>query len=334
MRQHNSGVSVNRRRFLEASLAAGAGMVALPSLAKPNTNGDLRVVDNKAARASSEPLELAIARWERGLNLSEEAFPAMARSLTEQVIESLGGMQRFMSRGDSVWITPNIGFRYGPEYAVNTNPDLVATLVRLCFDAGAKQVKVGCNAAYGARVTYPRSGIKQAVEAVGGEMVEFDPNNFLDCEIKGERLHVWPMYRDLVEADLCINAPIVKHHGLSLVTACMKNYMGMAGDPRYTWHPDLPTCLTDITAFMRPPLSVIDATRVLTANGPEGGELDDVVRMGIVAAGTDVVALDSVAAELLGLDPSESKTMKKAMERGLGHYDFRNKVRAREVMFV
>ena len=134
----------------------------------------------------------------------------------------------------------------------------------------------------------------------------------------------WPLCPEIVESDVVINVPIAKHHAIATVTACMKNYMGIIGDPRGQWHQDLPTCLCDITRFMKPPMCVLDATRLLTANGPTGGNLGDVKRMDLVAAGTDVVALDALAAELLGHDPKAIKTVAAGAQAGLGRMDYRN----------
>ena len=324
----------SRRGFLRAGTALGLGAFLGGRAGGEEADAGIRTIDNTPAQESGEPPEMTIARWTRGLRLPEHDMKTAAQQLTEQAIAQLGGMECFVARGDVVWITPNIGFRYGPAYAVNTNPDVVATLVRLCLDAGAKRVKVGCNAAYGAEVTYTASGIGPAVEAVDGEMVTFDHNDFVKAPVHGERLHEWPVYREIDEADLVINAPIAKNHGLARVTACMKNHMGMVGEPRYTWHRHLPECLSDITAYLRPRLSVVDAVRVLISNGPEGGELDDVRRVGMVAAGTNTVGLEAFAAELLGLDPAKGLTMAKAMDKGLGHIDFRNNVRTREVILA
>jgi len=86
----------------------------------------------------------------------------------------------------------------------------------------------------------------------------------------------------------------------------------------------MPRCLTDVAAYVRPRLTVVDAVRVLTGGGPTGGDLDDVAIRGTVVAGSDMVALEAFGAELLGCDPSESQTMALAQERGLGRIDYRN----------
>ena len=312
-----------RRDFLKETAVAG-GALALASLG----------CSEKDQEASGTPVQMSIARSKGAAALPEDQGTAaqppppdikrMATKLTEHAIANLGGMRRFVTRGDVVWIKPNIGFGLGPEFAVNTNPDVVATLVRLCLDAGAKQVKVGDNASYGARVTYPQSGIEAAVRAVDGEMVYLKESLFKDVPLNGQRLAEWPLYPEIIESDLVINVPIVKQHGLAKITVCMKNYMGVAGNPRYLWHTDLPTCLTDVTAYMKPRLCVVDAVRVLTDGGPSGGDLDDVRLMGTVAAGTDVVALEAFGAELLGCDPTKGRTMANAQGRGLGQIDYRS----------
>lgn len=302
---------MSRRRFLHTTAVTGA--LACGGYAAAQT-------------ADPEQLTMSIARWAGPPDPAPDTatIDAMAQRLTEKAIADLGGMARFVKRGDVVWIKPNMGFRLGPEFAVNTNPQVVATLVRLCFEAGAKQVKVGDHAAYGAPITYPISGIEQAAKDAGADVVYMKQEKFKEMPINGDRLKVWPIYTEVVEADLLINVPIVKQHGLSRVTVCMKNYMGTAGNPRYQWHTDLPRCLSDVAAFMKPKISVVDAVRILTANGPSGGELADVKFTGIVAAGTNMVGLEALGAEIVGLDPKQGRTMALAQEKGLGTIDYRS----------
>ena len=89
-----------------------------------------------------------------------------------------------------------------------------------------------------------------------------------------------------------INVPIVKHHCLADSTLCMKNYMGVI-ENRKSFHQDIPTCLADVTRFMKPQICILDAVRILTAHGPIGGKLEDVALKYTVAAGVDIVALDA-----------------------------------------
>ena len=105
-----------------------------------------------------------------------------------------------------------------------------------------------------------------------------------------------------------INVPILKHHGLTRCSMAMKNYMGVIGGNRSAWHQNMEACLTDITRYMKPRVTVLDAVRVLTDHGPQGGDPDDVEVRGIVAAATDIVALDAFGATLLGHGPRTSAT--------------------------
>jgi uncharacterized protein (DUF362 family) len=279
---------------------------------------------------TTTPVDMCIARWKGAPGSYPDEMKTLAAKLTEQAVATLGGMGRFVKRGDMVWVKPNIAWDRTPEFAANTNPDVVATLVRLCLEAGAKKVRVGDKACNEAKKSYPASGIESAVQAVGGEIVYLDDSRFKEVALKGKRLDKWPLYPDIIECDLVINVPIVKHHSISTMTACMKNYMGVIGGERGLWHQEMATCLCDITAYMKPRLSVIDAIRILKTNGPTGGNLNDVKRMDTLAAGVDVVALDAFGAEMLGHKPETIKMVKAAHEAGLGQIDYR-KLALREI---
>ncbi len=301
MKKHTS-----RRTFLRTTAAAGAATFG--GLAAGKSMGEI-----------PEPADMTIARWKGG----DAPVKDVAIKLTEQAIEALGGMKRFVSAGDVVWLKANIAWDRTPEQAANTNPDVVATLVRLCLDAGAKTVKVGDNPCNPAERSYPASGIADAARAAGAEVILLDPNRFRDMDIGGERLKLHPVYPEIVESDLVISVPVTKHHSATQITNCMKNYMGVV-EKRRTFHQDLPACIADITAFMKPRLSVMDAVRILTANGPTGGNLEDVRQTNIVAAGTDLVALDAFGAEVLGNNPKDIGTITVGQERGLGVMEYRS----------
>lgn len=303
-----------RRKFLKTSALAGGGLLLGNSVSWP-----------QLARAGTTdgPAALAVAHWDRTA-LGAADLSAVATRLTEAAIGDLGGMKRFVSKGDVVWIKPNIGWNRRPELAANTNPDVVATLVRLCLDAGAKTVKMGDHPTHPARQAYQNSGIAAAAAAAGAQVVYLDERRFRDMKLNGERLESWPVYPEIVEADLVINVPIVKHHGLTRVTLAMKNYMGVIGGRRGAWHQSIDECLADITAFMRPRLCVLDAVRVLTAHGPQGGNPDDVKLLGTVAAGTDILALDAYGGTLLGHEPAELSFLREGERRSLGTLDYRS----------
>lgn len=309
-------MSQTRRDFLKQAALAG-GVAAVGPL-------------GAAAYAQESPAEMCIARW-TGAAATPEAIKAMAIKLTEQAMAAVGGMGRFVKAGDTVWIKPNVAWDRTPEMAANTNPDVVATLVRLSLEAGAKSVKVGDYTCNEATRAYTASGIEAAVKEAGGLMVLLDENRFKDVELKGQRLTTWPLYPEIIESDLVINVPIVKHHALAKATTAMKNYMGVIGGNRNSWHQELASCLCDIVAFMKPRLCVLDAVRILTANGPTGGNLADVKQMNMVAAGTDIVALDAWGVGLLGLKPEDVAYIPAGEKAGLGKMDYKSIAKEIEV---
>jgi len=300
----------SRREFLAQS---AAGMMAL------GTSG----LWSSVAQSAEKPADMAIARWSGAKDLSAADFQKAAVALTEKSIEAVGGLKRFMGRGSVVWVKPNIGWDRTPEQAANTNPDVVATLVRLAFDAGAKRVIVGDNSCDLPPKAYAASGIPDAVKKLGAEIALVDRSRFKETSIKGEKVKAIPMFPGILDCDLVINVPIAKHHVLAKATLCMKNYMGVI-ENRKLFHQDIPTCLADITRFMKPQITVLDAMRVLAAHGPKGGNLADVRVKTTVAAGVDIVALDALGAELLDFPPSEIGSVVKGQEAGLGKMDYRS----------
>ncbi len=304
-----------RRDFLVQSAAAASLLAARPD----------RLL------AADAPRDMAIARWGRAQGMTQEqlkALPAeefqqMGVKLTEKALEAIGGLKRFVGRGSVVWIKPNIGWDRSPEQAANTNPDVVATVVRLCFEAGAKTVKVGDNPCDLAVKSYANSGIADAAKAAGAEVLMLDRTRFKETAIHGERVKSIPIFPGIMECDLVINIPVVKHHVLATGTLCMKNYMGVI-EQRRNFHQDIPTCLADITRFMKPRICLLDGIRTLMNHGPKGGKLEDVAVKATVAAGTDIVALDALGAELLGKQRADIKSIEFGEKAGLGKADYRS----------
>ncbi|MFO7973458.1 MAG: DUF362 domain-containing protein [Candidatus Hydrogenedentota bacterium] len=302
-----------RRTFLSNTVKAG-GALALAQTA------------GISASAEDTPANMSIAKWAADpvADADAAAFKSMAVKLTEQAMNAVGGMKRFVKKGDVVWVKPNIAWDRPPELAANTNPDVVATLVKMCLDAGAKTVKVGDRPCSPAQKSYSNSGIEAAAKEAGGEVVYLDENRFREMDLKGEYLSEWEIYPEIIETDLVINCPIAKHHGLTQATLCMKNYMGVVGGRRNAWHQALPACLTDITRFMKPRLSVLDAIRILTANGPQSSKIEDVARQDTIAVSTDVLALEAFGVEMLGNKPEARQIVEKAAAADLGNPDYKS----------
>ncbi len=295
-----------RREFLKTSAVIGASSLApLPALAQ-----------------AAAPADMCIARWKGDAKANTNE---MARRLTEESLKAIGGLGRFVKKGDVVWVKPNIGWDRTPEQAANTHPEVVRTLVRLCLEAGAKAVKVGDNTCNDAQKCYKNSGIEAAAKEAGAEVVYLDKNRYVETKIGGKKLDSIPLYPDIMECNLILSCPVAKHHSVTRVTACMKNFMGVM-ENRKKFHQDLPNCIAELTAHLKPKIAiaVLDATRILMAHGPTGGDLADVKVMNTVAAGIDLVALDAFASELLGNDPAQIGTVTVGQEYGLGKRDYKS----------
>jgi uncharacterized protein (DUF362 family) len=238
--------------------------------------------------------------------------------LTQRAIEALGGMSRFISRGDHVALKPNIGWDRMPVHAANTNPLVVAEVVRLCLDAGAKQVVVTDASCNEARRSFQRSGIWKLAHEAGAKVVLPQAHRFRTMRLQGELLDLWPVYTPLIEADKVINVPVAKHHNLSLYTGAMKNWYGVLGGRRNRLHQNIHLSIADLATFMRPTLTVLDATRVLFRNGPQGGNIADARDLHQVIAGLDEVAIDTYGAGLLGVRAESVTYLRLGEERNLG----------------
>ncbi len=286
---------MNRREFIKSSIAAGLGLVVSDNI--------LNIIDEAEA---SQNVDLAVAKG------------GSASAATKAAIDALGGIKRFITRGDVVVIKPNIAWDRTPEYAANTNPEVVATVVRLCFDAGAKKVKIFDRTVNDPRRCYVQSGIADAVKPLGAELEYVDERKFRDVEINGMALKSWSLYREIFDADKLINIPVAKHHGLARLTMAMKNWMGVMGSARGNIHQRLDESLVDLCTKIKPTLTILDAIRILTANGPQGGSLADVKKLDTVIAGIDQVAVDSYGATLFGLKGSDLGYVRLADKMGIG----------------
>lgn len=241
--------------------------------------------------------------------------------ITQEAISALGGMKRFVSKGDKVMVKPNIGWDRTPEQGACTNPEVVKTLVELCFDAGAKQVTVMDNPCNPAQRTYVRSGIAKAAKAAGAK-TPF-PNKFKlkKLALNGEWFKEWDIYTDFTEVDKIINVPAAKTHSLSRITLGMKNWLGALGGNRNQLHQNLDYAMVDLARFFKPTLTVLDAYRLLIRNGPQGGRLSDVKVFKTIVAGVDYVAVDAMGATFFDIKPEELPYLQLSKERGMGEID-------------
>ena len=307
-----------RRDFVKRIAAAGAvlGGAALVGVSRwdrgaPSTGGPRTDRTSRDYRVAEPPrdeaADLVIAK--------DDPDPA---SLVRKSIDALGGMRRFVARGDVVVVKPNIGWDRTPLQAANTNPIVVAEVVRLAFDAGAKRVVVtdaSCNEAHRC---FMRSGIWKAADDVGADVRLPEAHLFRAMRLRGELLDEWPVLATLVEADKLINVPVAKHHNLARYTGAMKNWYGSLGGRRNRLHQKIDLSIADLATFLQPTLTVIDATRVLVRNGPQGGDVADTRETRTVIASVDQVAADARACTLIGETPDRIGYLALAEARGVG----------------
>lgn len=246
-----------------------------------------------------------------------------ADSMFEKAIAELGGMKKFVKAGQTVVVKPNIGWDAPPERAANTNPDLVGKIVEHCKAAGASKVYVFDNTCDEWTRCYKNSGIEAAVKKAGGELVTGkDENMYREVEVKqGKSLKTAKVHRLILDSDVFINVPVLKNHGGATMSLSMKNLMGVVWD-RGFWHKnDLHQCIADFATFRKPDLNVIDGFNVMKRNGPRGVSVDDVVNMKYQIITSDMVAADTAAVKVFGIDVSKVKHIGIAEEMGVGTTD-------------
>jgi uncharacterized protein (DUF362 family) len=307
-----------RRAVLRVGLTAAmaCGSVAL-GLALRQREGHKKVKalpklkDHRVAKVAGA-VEMAIARG---------SDPA---ANVRRAVAAVGGMDRFVKRGERVVIKPNIGWNRLPEQAANTNPEVVAEVVRLVAATGASKIWVTDVSVNTAEQCFARSGIEKAAQAAGATVIRPAATAFREVDVSGKLLHTGDVLFPFVEADKVINVPIVKQHGLSGATMAMKNWYGVLGGQRVKLHQNIHLSIVDLAAMVKPTLTVMDATRILLANGPTGGSLADVKQMDTIAVSTDEVALDAFGAGLLGLSPPDLGFIVEGAKAGLGTIDWRS----------
>ena len=290
---------MNRRRFLKSAALAGATIAAAPNWVK-------------SAWAADAPLVVMAKGGEPG-------------PMVRQAIAAVGGIGAFVSPGQTVVVKPNIGWDRTPEQGANTHPEVVREVVRLCLEAGAARVKVFDRTCNDPRRCYVTSGIQAAIEGLQDarvEMPQIDERRFRKVAAPDALLlKHWTYYEEVLDADRFINLPVAKHHSAAGLTIGMKNIMGVIGRNRATLHRQLPETLYDINRVVRSHLTVVDATRILVANGPQGGRLEDVRVLKTIIASSDVVAADAVAASLFDKSARDLPYLQLAHEKGLGVAD-------------
>jgi uncharacterized protein (DUF362 family) len=322
-------MELSRRDFIKNLLKLGSGAAvagALGSLAAcANEKEPAPSTTTAASTPQPAPPSTPIP------SPADKAYLAVTRGqnpgqIVQAAVKALGGMERFVQKGNDVIIKPNICVDYYTyEYAATTNPEVVGALVKLCLVAGAGRIRVMDQPFGGtAQQAYERSGIAKAVKDAGGEMEIMGNMKYREVAIPdGRDINKWSVYSDALDTDVLINVPIAKHHSLGRLTLGMKNLMGLIKN-RGDFHFNLGQRVADLASLLRPQLTVVDAVRILTNHGPTGGSLSDVKLLNTVIASHDFVAADAYAATLFGLTGNDIPIIRAAAQMGLGVTDLKS----------
>jgi uncharacterized protein (DUF362 family) len=234
----------------------------------------------------------------------------------------LGGMERFVKKGGKVVVKPNVLNGRPPEYATTTSPELMAAVIKMCWEAGAKEVVVLDRPTTDARAAFEVTGLAKAVSDAGGSLLYLSNRNYEAVDIpEGKVLTSWPFVTDALAADSLINLTLPKHHSVSGATMTMKNLMGIMGGSRGQIHRDFAQKIVDVNTLVKPTLAILDAYRVLFRNGPTGGDLADVKIVKTLVAGTNQVAIDAYGTQFFGKTPADYGWLVEASKRGMGEID-------------
>ncbi len=320
---------MNRRDFIEQSLIAGMGVLTLP-----NSGCKLTQRQNQAKTKYLKKIissnHVSYVKGKDIAHITETAVNLLAEKIAmENGIKNKKGMAVFVNRTDKVIIKPNIGWARLPELAATTNPDVIKTIIELCYNAGASEVKVSdlpCNSAH---LSFERTGILNAAKSVDGivtypkshrvKVMKLEQPIYLPLSKK--EIKSWPVFIDFIEADVVINIPIAKQHNLSKLTLGMKNWYGAIAGKRNQLHQAIHESIASLAWHFKPTLTIIDAVKILIKNGPTGGSIHDTKETNTIIASQSQVAADAVATTLFNLKPEDIPYIKIAHSMGMGDYE-------------
>lgn len=283
---------MKRRDFFKSAAVAGLATVLKPTSLDAATN-------NLAVQSGTDMVAV----------MGGEPAAMLTRAIKE-----MGGIGKFVKKGDKVVVKPNIGWDRKPELAANTNPELVGALVKMCKSAGASEVLVFDHTCHDWKKSYTNSGIEKAVTNAGGKMVPGnDESYYRDVELPlGVNLKKTKIHKALLECDVWFNVPVLKHHGGAKNSISMKNLMGIVWERGFFHKNDLHQCIADAATFhKKPALNIVDAYRIMKSNGPQGKSEADVVTLKSLIISPDYVAADTAAMKMFSqVQPTNIKDVR------------------------
>ncbi len=274
----------------------------------------------KTARSKKEKSVVAITRggrWE-------------AKKVIKEGLDFIGGIKSVVKKGDVVLLKPNLGYPEAPgmpPWTCTTDSRVLSALTELCLEAGAKRVISSDMPAHHVSSSYmlAATGVQQAVEKVGGEVIFLDEEPFLTCEVPGGVLiKRQALPKSVLDADVIINVPKIKPTRVGKWTLGFKNLFGLQPhEDRMERHriPEHFYVLTDLYKLVKPALTIMDGFVIQEGLGPRMG---DPIDFGVVIMGRDPVATEAVTVLAIGHEPYEQMVIPIAEKQGLGTSDLNN----------
>lgn len=287
---------ISRRTFVGTSIAAAATLKYRRVFAGPDTD----IIDV----SGSDPAKMVAAG-----------------------LASLGGMSKFVKKGDFVVIKPNAAFANPPAWGTTTHPETVAAIAKACLEAKAKEVLILEFPQAKGEKCLERCGLTAALAAVPGVKVKLlGPGDFQKVDVKGGVvLKSVDVAKQILSADVFINVPAAKSHFQAGVSFGLKNHMGLILD-RQAFHTamELHQAVADLGRVIKPQLTILDATRALLTNGPAGpGETSEPGRMlfGRKVTSVDAYGLTVAKFNSKTMTPADARHIEFAGKAGLGEVD-------------
>jgi uncharacterized protein (DUF362 family) len=311
--------SISRRKFIRRVIKAGASIAAAGAL----------------GTVLYDPIGPSGREHEAHVNLPDFSIPGITekiaiisgnnRKKTVRIaIKAIGGIEKFIKKGDCVVLKVNAAFASPPILSSTTHPDLVYELTKICLEAGASEVRITDNPINDPASCFKLSGIEKAAEKAGGKMYFPKESFFSPFSLKGGKLiKDWPLlYHPLKGATKLIGISPLKDHHRSGASMTMKNWYGLLGGRRNIFHQDIHNIIKELAMMISPTFVILDGTTTMMTNGPTGGAISDLKTTHIMIASTDQVAADAFGATLLERNFRDLPYIEKASNVGIGTNDY------------
>jgi uncharacterized protein (DUF362 family)/Pyruvate/2-oxoacid:ferredoxin oxidoreductase delta subunit len=247
--------------------------------------------------------------------------PSEVSEKIDSLLSHLGGLEQFVKPGMKVLLKPNFLSAKEPERAITTHPEIVAAVAREVRKLGG-EIIIGDSpggAKRGVRRVWKNTGMLEMAEREKLDLISFEASGVVEFKLNGSHYF---LAKPAVEADLIINLPKLKTHVLTLMTGAVKNMFGLIpGFRKATYHKQFPKpgefaqIIVDILSLKPPALSIMDAVLAMEGDGPSSGQPR---WTNLLFASKDPVALDAIAADIIGLKPNSVPTTRIASDAGLG----------------